>query len=334
MANLSRRTLLKGSALLGGGAFLSFNQVFGFSRVLGQEMKDDDTQTIINLASTAELFATTHYLAAINGADALGLDAGEVAYLKAAFIAEQDHLELLQSLGAKPVVTEFYVPEKLFSDKALFAAVTEVAETAFVGAYLAATRAFSNAGAPQFAVTTAQIAAVEAEHRMLARDIGGNLPNNISYAQYTLHNVSDAVPVLQPFLDGKPADDSLGKFIGPVMPPTADDIAKIRAEADSLKYDTTVKPYAAIAADMTPAATTDAMASGACMVSASSDVNIRADASTDSASMGSLGAGKSMAVDGMKMGADGKVWYRVSGGGFVRSDVVKTTGDCTALPSV
>jgi hypothetical protein len=67
---------------------------------------------------------------------------------------------------------------------------------------------------------------------------------------------------------------------------------------------------------------------------ASSDVNIRGDASTDSASMGSLGAGKSMAVDGMKMGADGKVWYRVSGGGFVRSDVVKTSGDCTALPGV
>ncbi len=336
MANLSRRTLLKGSALLGGGAFLSFNQVFGFSRVLGQEMKDDDTQTIINLAATAELFATTHYLAAINGAEAMGLEAADVAYLKAAFIAEQDHLELLQSLGAKPVVTEFYVPEKLFSDKALFAAVSEVAETAFIGAYLAATRAFSNAGAPQFAVTTAQIAAVEAEHRMLVRDIGGHLPNNISYAQYTLNNVSDAVPVLQPFLDGKPADDSLGKFVGPVAPPTADDIAKIRAEADGLKYDTTVQPYAAIAASMAPEATPDAMASstGACMVMASSDVNIRADASTDSASMGSLGAGKSMAVDGMKMGADGMAWYRVSGGGFVRSDVVKTSGDCTALPSV
>jgi hypothetical protein len=70
------------------------------------------------------------------------------------------------------------------------------------------------------------------------------------------------------------------------------------------------------------------------MVSASSDVNIRGDASTSSASMGTLGNGKSMAVDGMKMGADGKVWYRVSGGGFVRSDVVKTTGNCGALPSV
>jgi len=335
MSNLSRRTILKGGALFGGGAFLTFNQVFGFSRVLGQAMKDDDTATIINLASTAELFATTHYLAAINGAADMKLDAKQIEYLKAGFLAEQDHLELLQSLGAKPVVTEFYVPEKLFSDKALFSAVTEVAETAFVGAYLAATRAFSNAGAPQFAVTATQIAAVEAEHRALARQIGGNLANNISYAQYTLQNVSDAVPVLQPFLDGKPKDDSLGKFVGPVKPPTADDIAKIRAEIATLKYDNTVKPYAAIAAAMAaPESTPAAMASGACMVMATSDVNIRGDASTDSASMGTLGAGKSMAVDGMKMGADGKVWYRVTGGGFVRSDVVKTSGDCTALPSV
>ncbi|MEP6987293.1 MAG: ferritin-like domain-containing protein [Chloroflexota bacterium] len=246
MANLSRRTILKGSALFGGGAFLTFNQVFGFSRVMGQAVKDDDTQTIINLASTAELFATTHYLAAINGAADMKLDAKQIEYLKAGFLAEQDHLELLMSLGAKPVVTEFYVPEKLFSDKALFAAVTEVAETAFVGAYLAATRAFSNAGAPQFAVTATQIAAVEAEHRALARQIGGLLPNNISYAQYTLQNVSDAVPVLQPFLDGKPADDSLGKFVGPVKPPTADDIAKVRAETEALKYDESVKPFAAM----------------------------------------------------------------------------------------
>lgn len=332
MATLSRRTLLKGSALLGGGAFLSFNQVFGFSRVLGQAMKDDDTTTIINLASTAELFATTHYLAAINGAADMKLDPKQVDYLKAGFLAEQDHLELLMGLGAKPVVMEFYVPEKLFSDKALFSAVTEVAETAFVGAYLAATRAFSNAGAPQYAVTTTQIAAVEAEHRALARQIGGNLPNNISYAQYTLQNVSDAVPVLQPFLDGKPKDNSLGTFIGPVKPPTADDIAKIRADVAALNYDESVKPYAAMAASMSSASM--GSASGGCMVMASSDVNIRSDASTSSSSMGSLGAGKSMAVDGMKMGADGKVWYRVSGGGFVRSDVVKTSGNCTALPSV
>ncbi len=332
MSTLSRRSVLKGSALLGGGAFLSFSQIFGFTKVFGQEMADDDTTTIINLAATAELFATTHYLAAINGAADLGLDKTQIDYLKAGFLAEQDHLELLQSLGAVPVVTEFYVPEKLFSDKALFAAVTEVAETAFVGAYLAATRAFSNAGAYQFAVTTAQIAAVEAEHRALARQIGGSLPNNISYAQYTLQNVSDAVPVLQPFLDGKPADDTLGTFVGPVKPPTAADIAKIRTEVSALKYDNTVKPFAAITSEMEMM--DSSMSSGGCMITASSDVNIRSTASVDAAVTGVLRAGQSATVDGQTTGSSGAIWYRVSGGGYIRSDVVKSSGDCSALPSV
>lgn len=242
MAGISRRNLLKGSALVSGGALIGFNQIFGMSRIMGQEMADDDLQTILNVASTAELFATTHYLAAINGAAALGLTEEEVAYLKAGFLAEQDHYELLVSLGAVPVVTEFYVPETLFSDKQLFTDTTEVAETAFTAAYLAATRIF--AGSPDtvnFAVTTAQIAAVEESHRVIIRDIAGKLPNNTSYAQYTLYNVSSAVPVLQPFLDG-----SGEGFVGPVAPPTADDIASIRGDMEMIGYDNPGVPFAAM----------------------------------------------------------------------------------------
>lgn len=240
---ISRRNMLKGSLLAAGGAFLGFNEVFGFSRVLGQDMAaDDDLQTIINLASTAELFATTHYLAAINSAADLGLDEVQVAYMKAGFLAEQDHYDLLVSLGAKPVVTEFYVPETLFSDLQVFTDTTEVAETVFTGAYLAAVRIFSqSAETTPFAVTCAQIAAVEETHRVLIRQIGKKLANNTSYAQYTLYNVSSAVPILQPFLDG-----SGEGFVGPVAPPTEDDIAAIRAEAEAIGYDNPGVPFAAM----------------------------------------------------------------------------------------
>jgi hypothetical protein len=242
MSNVSRRNFLKGSAALGGTALLSFNSIFGFSRVFGQDMPDDDLQTIINLASTAELFATTHYLAAINGAEALGLDAEQLAYMKAGFLAEQDHLELLVGLGATPVVNEFYVPETLFSDIALFAATTEVAERVFTGAYLAAVRIWSQSpDTSAFAVTAAQIAAVEFQHLGIVRDIGGKLQNYTSYAEYTLRNVSSAVPVLQPFLDG-----SGEGFVGPVAPPTADDIAAIRAEADMIGWTNEGVPFAAM----------------------------------------------------------------------------------------
>jgi hypothetical protein len=242
MQKLSRRTFLQGSAVAGLGAALIFDRTFGFSRVLGQEMADDDLQTIINLAATAELFATTHYLAAINSAEALGLVEIQLNYMKAGFLAEQDHYELLVGLGATPLFTEFYVPEMLFSDLELFSATTELAETTFVGAYLAATRIFSqSADTTPFAVTTAQIAAVEAEHRALVRQIGGRLANNTSYAQYTLFNVSSAVPILQAFLDG-----SGEGFVGPVAPPTADEIAAVRAEAMMIGYENPGVPFAAM----------------------------------------------------------------------------------------
>ena len=247
MDTLSRRSLLTGSAVLGGGVLLSFNQLFGLGRALGQEatqemMADDDLQTIINLAATAELFATTHYLAAINGAKDLGLDDVQIAYMKAGFLAEQDHLELLRSLGAVPVATEFYVPSNLFSDLGVFTATTEVAETAFTGAYLAAVRIFAKSvDTTAYAVTCAQIAAVEQTHLALIRRIGKKLANNTAYAQYSLYNVSSAVPVLQPFLDGK-ADG----FIGPVAAPVEADVAAIRAEASMLGYDNPGVPFAAL----------------------------------------------------------------------------------------
>jgi hypothetical protein len=243
MNKLSRRNFLKSSAAFTGAAALGSPLLFGVSRAFAQDMAaDDDIQTIINVAATAELFATTHYLAAINNAEALGFDGVVLDYMKAGFIAEQDHLELLQSLGATPVVTEFYVPETLFSDVALFSATTEVAETVFVAAYLAAVRIFSGMGADgvPFAVTCAQIAATEAEHRALVRQIGGRLATNQSYAQYLVNNVSDGVPLLQPFLDG-----SGEGFVGPITPPTADDIAAVRSEAEAIGY-TSVLPFAAM----------------------------------------------------------------------------------------
>jgi rubrerythrin len=119
-----------------------------------------------------------------------------------------------------------------------------VAETAFTGAYLAAVRIFSqSAETTPFAVTCAQIAAVEQTHLALIRQIGGKLANNTSYAQYTLYNVSSAVPVLQPFLDG-----SGEGFVGPVAPPTADDVAAVRAEAEGIGYDNPGVPFAAMEA--------------------------------------------------------------------------------------
>ncbi|MCA9912314.1 MAG: ferritin-like domain-containing protein [Anaerolineae bacterium] len=241
MKNLTRRSFLKGSVAAAGVGAVGLHGLFGFSTAFAQDMmgEDDDVQTVLNLAATAELFASTHYLAAINGD--LGLSDVQMNYLKAAFISERDHYDLLISQGAQPVASEFYVPDGLFSDVAMFSQITEVAETTFVSAYLAATRIFASAGQTAFAVTTAQIAGVESEHRALVRQIGMRLPNDRSYEQFQFANVSGAVPTLQPFLDG-----SGDGFVGPVAPPSDDEVAAIRNEAGDLGYNSDIQPYAAM----------------------------------------------------------------------------------------
>jgi hypothetical protein len=196
---LSRRTVLKGSALA------ALTSLFGFNVAAYAQDGDDDTQTIINLAATAELFATTHYLAGINGAEAMGLDP------------------------------------------------------------------------------------------------------------------------LQPFLDG-----SGEGFVGPVSPPAEDDIAAIRAEAESLGYVNSV-PYAAIAAESSGSASS----SSACSVTAGDqNVNIRGGAGTEFVVRGKLAPGQSAEVSGYRVGTDGQRWWQLADGGWVRADTVTTVNDCSGVAAV
>jgi WD40 repeat protein len=63
-----------------------------------------------------------------------------------------------------------------------------------------------------------------------------------------------------------------------------------------------------------------------CTVTAPSGVNIRSGRSTDFDVIGSLATGESAEVDGQAEGTDGFTWYRLTDGGWVRSDVVD--GEC------
>jgi hypothetical protein len=230
----SRRSMLKGAAGVGGGlAVASFASMFGMGRAQAAE-GGDDPQTILNLAATAETLATTFYWAALNLAQ-FTVAADDVAYLKLALDAEKYHLDFLMANGGKSLTSQFYVPATLLSDPAVFVKTGADAETAFVGAYLAATRRFADLGHPALAATTAQHACSEAQHLALIRGIGGLSPNNLALPLPIYYNVSDAVPTLAPFLHGGAG------FIGPVSAPTT---AQIMATLGGVKSDPT-KPYVA-----------------------------------------------------------------------------------------
>ncbi len=231
--SFSRRSLLKGAASLSGGLMMaSFASLFGIKSAEAGHDRKDDPQLILNLAATAETLATTFYYAALTSAK-FRLDDEDILYLKLALDAEKYHLDFLMANGGRALTNQFYVPANLLNDAALFVKVGADAETAFVGAYLAATRRFAELGADRLAGTTAQHACSEAQHLALVREIGGFAPNNLPLPLPIYYNVSDAVPTLAPFLQGGAG------FIGPVMAPSA---AQIAAALGGVKSDPT-EPY-------------------------------------------------------------------------------------------
>jgi hypothetical protein len=216
---VSRRKLLKTVGIGGGIAAASFAGIFaGAESVLaapiGPKAHDrmDEVATIANLAATAETLAATSYIGTLTQAG-FSISNQHREWLRLALSSELYHLAIVQSLGGRSLANEFYIPANFLSSLAVNTQTFIAAETAFTGAYLAATRRFAELGQPRLAATTAQHAATEAEHLALTRIIGGFVPNPNALPAPIYYNVSDAVPTLTPFLTGGPG------FIGPVQFP-------------------------------------------------------------------------------------------------------------------
>lgn len=231
--NLSRRGMLKGVAGIGGALTIaSFSQVFGLRSAYANHDAMDDVQTILNLAATAETLAATSYYGTLSALDALGYDDEAAEYFRLAMDSELYHLEFLMSAGGQPLAQEFYIPAAFLTDQATNAQTFIAAETAFTGAYLAATRRMAELGQPRLAATTAQHAATEAEHLALSRMFGGYVANPNALPAPIYYNVSDAAPTLLPFLQGGEG------FIGPVAFPGMDVVAAAVGETRSQRLPT------------------------------------------------------------------------------------------------
>lgn len=154
----------------------------------------DTPQTVGTTAVTAETLAVT-YLTTLIGKLGSGLGKAEQP-LKAANAAEEDHYMFLSKAGFKPQTTKFWIPDAAFQAKNV-AATVEVLETVFVNAYLIGTTVFANAKSAQLARYAGEIAGVEAEHRTLARQLQGKLPDNLAFESYKVKTMQDIVGELQ-----------------------------------------------------------------------------------------------------------------------------------------
>lgn len=87
-------------------------------------------------------------------------------------------------------------------------------------------------------------------------------------------------------------------------------------------------------AEPSAAQTTTVAASAACTLTANGITNVRNGPGTTFARSGTLEAGVTQTVTGQTTGSDGKLWYQLSGPNYVRSDLVRTSGDCASVPTV
>lgn len=184
-----------------GGTGLSFPSVPQVPGVYTPE----SVGAIANIAITAEFLAVTFLTAAL-GNKTLNLASNPLilAVVQAALTEEVYHADALASLGAKPLTTNFSVPDPaMLTDQKTFFSTLEVAESIFIGAYLAATREFAEQNQPFLVTAAAEIMGVEAEHRALARAalaILGNAndvpPNNKAFESSLFVYVRDAAAVL------------------------------------------------------------------------------------------------------------------------------------------
>jgi hypothetical protein len=246
---LARRHFFKAAGLASvGGALFGSVALRTAKADFASTAPFDDPNAIFTAALIAEDLATTFYYNGLTGGviqDSKLAGAGNsitsganlntnVNYLQAALTQEIAHANLLRSLlgissAAGDPVQTFYIPAGSFDTLTPFLALLDTLESAFIGAYLAATRqfafmaaqtqgrgafygnfdhshTFSAAELEYYAQVTASIMGVECEHRALGRVIGAVRPaNNLTYEQTDgITNVftgsTSAVAALTPFL--------------------------------------------------------------------------------------------------------------------------------------
>lgn len=189
----SRRNFLKYVAMASTGVALG-----GIGFPLAAHAANDDPPTIIGVALTAEYLAVTFVTNALGNASTIGFTSSETTTLQAIAAEEALHVAYLRAYGAAaPYGGPFAFPSGTFTTRSGFANTAVLLETAFVAAYMAAVRDLAADGRDDLAQLAFQIGAVEAEHRALARVIGGFVPfSDVAFEANLIPTVATAATFL------------------------------------------------------------------------------------------------------------------------------------------
>ncbi len=120
---------------------------------------------------------------------------GVVAVFEGAYAAELDHWRFIHRYF-RPQTKRFWIPDAFFGGPGNALSLTAIGnalvagETLFVNTYLIGVTTFAAAGRSRFARYSAELAGVEAEHRVLAQTlIGATPPNNVGFELFRFDRV-------------------------------------------------------------------------------------------------------------------------------------------------
>ena len=175
------------------------------------QMLQNDAQTILNVAATAEVLATIVNTVGPeklrprtiirNGrrvADPRRLNKVTNRNVRSAAREELIHYNVLTGvLGATPLAKTVWVPNAVFASPRGLLTTLEAGDQIFINAYLIGTTVFGNAGKGKEARFTGEFMGTEAVHRALARQSLGKLGNDRVFMKYTFTKILDAVKLLK-----------------------------------------------------------------------------------------------------------------------------------------
>ena len=174
------------------------------------QMGNNDAQTILNVAATAEVLATIVNTVGPeklkprtvirNGrrvADSRRLNRVTYRNVRAAAREELIHYDVLTTLGGKSLTKKIWVPNAVFGSPKGLLTTLEAGDQIFINAYLIGTTVFGNAGKGKEARFTGEFMGTEAVHRALARQSLGKLGNDRVFMKYTFTKILDAVKLLE-----------------------------------------------------------------------------------------------------------------------------------------
>ena len=183
----TRRQLVGGAvAALGSLGLLGFvDSAAAAPRAYRTDKVQDgnNPQAIFDVTAKFEALATI--INTVGFERGLGGDAVTQRNIEAASREELLHYQVLvNAFGAKPGVTQIWIPDKVFASRAALLNTTQAGDGIFINAYLIATTAFGHLGYGREARIMAEFMGVEAVHRAVARQSLGLLGNDRAFIRY------------------------------------------------------------------------------------------------------------------------------------------------------